>query len=592
MKKVIAVVLISVIAFCAFASQYHTVPLGDSSYKIIKYAELRGIIPSQSDVKPYTLNTVRNLLAQIQNSNQISEAERLEINNTLKAFDRKYGTDVDNSMDSFLKKGSIGYSGSFGNLKFGVKADSDNRVGIDSDKDKKLSSRNLATAFIMGDIKDFLSYDLNFSFVADKLDSSAYNFNDFEFKSDGQYFIGTLNTVYDLNGEEGFGIGLSASPEIITSFFDNSLRIMAGSYKRDWGSGLNNLGLSGSANKFEGVEIQYQPVEWFRFSSLVGSLGVTLFETVYGVDLPTDCRKFDSNLSMHRAEFTFGNFKANVFESIVWKKRFELSYLSPISIYWIAQNFQGDWDTLLGGLDFSYRFPGIGRVYFSLARDEFTADLKHFFSNPRNMLALQGGMEIAIKAFDYSILTIQGTYIPPFFGTHSLESREAWGSGQYSLEYANGGKGLSYPINPDSLELLVSYCCSFNGGWSAQITVKDQLQSAQYTQISGFDNSNHLTNAGLSLNDPMNYGASDKGLYSFKDFFSFIWKNTLDADLTVRKSFENYPFELSAGINVIADWTRNFTKADGENYGDKIIMEDWNSPYIRALMKFGFSIYY
>lgn len=590
MKKLLAVVLISVIALCAFAAQFHTVPLGDSSYRIIRVAELRGIIPSQSDVKPYTLNTVRSLLAQILNSDQISETERLEINDVLKAFERKYGTATDNNMNGFLKKGSIGYSGSFGNLNFGVRVNSHNRVGIDSDKDKKISSRNLATAFIMGDIKDVLSYDLNFSFVVDKLDSAAYNFNDFEFTSDGQYFLGTLNTVYDLYGEEGFGIGLSTSPEITVSFFDDSLRILAGSYKRDWGSGINNLGLSGSAKKFEGFEIQYQPVEWFRFSSLVGSLGVTLFEKIYDpyVDLPTDSQTFDNNISIHRAEFTFGNFKANLFESVVWKKRFELSYLSPLSVYWIAQNFQGDWDTLLGGLDFSYRLPGIGRIYFGLALDEFTADLKHFFTNPRNMLAFQGGMEIAINALDYSLLTIQVTYVPPFFGTHCIESREAWGSGQYTLEYANGGKGLSYPINPDSLELLVSYACSFKGGWSAQLTVKDQVQSAQYTQRSGFDNTNHLTNAGLNLNDPMDYNAT----YSFKEFFSFIWKNTLDVDLTVRKSFEDYPFELSAGVNVIADWTKNFTKADGANYGDKVTMGDWNSPYIRALMKFGFSVYY
>ena len=126
MKKLIAVVLISVIALCAFAAQFHTVPLGDSSYRIIRVAELRGIIPSQSDVKPYTLNTVRSLLAQILNSDQISETERLEINDVLKAFERKYGTATDNSMNGFLKKGNIGYSGSFGNLNFGFSQQSRN----------------------------------------------------------------------------------------------------------------------------------------------------------------------------------------------------------------------------------------------------------------------------------------------------------------------------------------------------------------------------------------------------------------------------------------------------------------------------------
>lgn len=599
MRKFVVALLISVFSLCVFAGQFHTVPLSDSSYKIIRYAELSGIIPLQSDVKPYTLNTVKNLLGQIMNSERISESERTEIKVILGKLEKTYGTAEESGTENFFKKGSIGFSGSVGNIKIGIKADSDNRAGIDSDKDKKISSRNLATAFIMGDIKNWLSYDMNFSLVIDKLDTATYNFNDFEFKSDGQYFIGGLNNVYALTGEEGIGVGLSYSPEITTSLLNDSLRILAGSYKRDWGPGINNLGLSGSANKFEAFEIQYQPTSWFRFSSLVGSLGVTMFREVYDVELPTQRELFDSNISIHRAEFTVGNFKADVYESVVWKKRFELSYINPLSIYWIAQNYQGDWDTLLGGVDFSYRFPGFGRVYFGLSVDEFTSDIKHLFSNPRNMIAIQGGLEMALGFLDFGLLTIQGTYIPPFFGTHYIETepeylRKAWGDAVYSVEYANGGKGLSYPLNPDSLELLLGFSCAFGKGWSLDITVKDQIQSAQYTQVAGFSKDNYygtLTNAGLSLNDAMDYVDEMKGKYSLKDFFSFVWKNTLDVDLTVKKAFLDFPVELRAGANVIVDWTRNFTNEDN-NYGNKVSLQDWNSPYFRLLMKLGFSVYY
>ena len=592
MRKFVVALLISVFSLCVFAGQFHTVPLSDSSYKIIRYAELSGIIPLQSDVKPYTLNTVKNLLVQVMDSNQISESERTEIRVILEKLEKTYGTAEQSGTETFFKKGSIGFSGPIGNIRIGVKADSDNRVGIDSDKDKKISSRNLGTAFIMGDIKNWLSYDMNFSLVIDKLDTATYNFNDFEFRSDGQYFIGGLNTVYNLDGEEGIGVGLSYSPEITTSLFDDSFRLLAGSYKRDWGPGINNLGLSGSASKFEAFEIQYQPTSWFRFSSLVGSLGVTLFETAYGRELPTDRQTFDNNFSIQRAEFTIGNFKADVFESVVWKKRFELAYISPVSIYWIAQNFQGDWDSLLGGVDFSYRFPGFGRAYLGLAVDEFTSDIKHLFTNPRNMIAIQGGLEIALGFLDFGLLTIQGTYIPPFFGAHYAEIRQSWGT--YTSEYANGGKGFSYPLNPDSIELLLGFSCAFGKGWSLDIKVKDQIQSAQYTQVTGFDKDNSfgtLTNAGLSLNDAMDYGAEYEGKYALKDFFSYVWINTLDVDLTVKKAFKDFPIELRAGANVIADWTRNFTNGD-DNYGDKVSLQDWNSPYLRLLMKLGFSVYY
>ena len=591
MKKLLLFALITSIALCAFAGQFHTIPLNDSAYRIIRYAELRGIIPIQSDVKPYSLNTVKTLLTEIRNSDKISRSERAEINNLIESLESRYGA---KSEESIFKNGSIVFSGPFGNLKIGVKASSDNRVGTDSDEDRIISSRNLVSAFVMGDIKDLISYDVNFSFVIDKLDTAAYNFNDFDFTSDGQYFIGPLNEVYNLNGEEGIGVGLSFSPEITSSFFDDSLRINIGSYRRDWGSGTGNLAISASAHKFEAVEIQYEPVHWFRFSSLVGSLGVTLFEDAYGVNLPTQTNYFDNNLSMHRAEFIFGDFKVGAFESIVWKKRIELSYINPLSIYWIAQNYQGDKDSLIGGLDFSYRFLGIGRLYLSLAIDEFTSDFKHLFSNPRNMIAVQGGLDFAISSLGFGLFTIQGTYIPPFFGSHYNDVPiPTWGlnPGDYSLEYAKGGKGLSYPLNPDSFEILLGCSCSIGRGWLVRITAKDQIQSAQYTQKTSFDKNNEfgtLTNAGLTLNDYMDYASE----YAMKAFFSYIWKNTLDLDLTVSKSFDEFPVKLSTGVNVVVDWTRNFSSLGGTNYGDKIILQEWNNPYYRVLIKLGASLYY
>ena len=595
MKKLMLLFLITSVLFTAFAGQYHTVPIGDNSYKIIRSAELRGIIPVQSDVKPYALNTVRNILSVIMNSEEISDSERKGIGDVLESLERRYGSVTENSTKSFFKTGKLGFEGPFGNLNIGVKGKSDNRAGIDIEKDKIISSRNLATAYIMGDVKDWFSYDINFSFVVDKLDTAAYNFNDYDFASDGQYFLGPLNSVYHLNGEEGIGIGLSFSPEITTSFLDDTLRIQIGSHKRDWGSGINNLALSGSATKFEGIDIQYQPTEWFRFSSLLGSLGTTYFQSVYGVTLPTQIWDFDNNISTHRVEFTFGNFKADLYESIVWKKRFELSYINPLSIYWIAQNFQGDWDDLYGGFEFSYRFPGFGRVYFGAAISEFTSDIRHLFTNPRNIVALQGGFEAPVKIADFALFTVQATYIPAFFGAHYGDSRPAWGDVNYSLAYANGGKTLSYPLNPDSLELLVAYSCALGKGWSVDLTLKDQMQSAQYTRYGSYSKDNrfgNLVNAGLTINDSMDYGDYSKGSYSFKKFFSYIWKNTIDLDVTVSKTFEDSPVAINFGVNAIADWTRDFNVAEGTNLGDKVEMLGWNTPYVRALLKVGFSVYY
>ena len=624
MKKLLSIILVAAMVLTGlFAGQHHTVPLGDRAYDIITTAELKGIIPVQSDVKPYNLSKVVGLLNIIRNSGTVSAKEIADIDRLIDGYTKSYGVYPSNAFRDVLKKGNLAYNFDKASLTIGVKASSDNRAGLTLDKDKIISSRNLATAYVSGDISDYVSYDINFSFVADKLDSHAYNFNDFEFTSDGQYFIGGLNSISELKGQEGIGIGLTTSPEITSTFLDGKVTIQTGAFRRDWGPGLNNLGLSGSAQKFTGFQIQIEPSEWFRFSSLVGSLGVQYFDRAYPMNntvgkykdyLPAssfndyitgnDGQRFDSNYSIHRAEFTFGSFKANLFEATVWKKRFELSYVSPVSIYWIAQNFLGDWDSLVGGLDLSYTFKGIGRVYAAFVIDEFTKDIKGFFTNPRNILAMQGGFEFPARFGEYGLMTIQATYIPPFFGSHYDATRQDWGGGYYSVAYANAGKNLSYPINPDSLELMVAFSCGFGNGWNLETTLKDQIQSAQYTLHESYDKDRdgYYVNAGLSVNDTMDYAVSDK--YAQKSFFKHIWKNTADLDITISKKFENIPLSVSLGADVIIDWTRNFTAAiedssnqyeynmGARNLGADTVMGSWNTPFVRFLGKLGFTVYY
>lgn len=627
MKKIFAFILVVAMVLTGlFAGLHHTVPLGDRAYDIIRTAELKGLIPVQSDVKPYNLDKVVGLLNTIRNSGTVSAREIADIDRLIDGYTKSYGVYPSNAFRDVLKKGNLAYNFDKASLTIGVKASSDTRAGLTLDKDKIISSRNLLTAYVAGDISDYVSYDINFSFAVDKLDTHAYNFNDFQFTSDGQYFVGGLNSIGALNGQEGIGIGLSTSPEITSTFLDGKVTIQAGSFRRDWGPGHNNIGLSGSAQKFTGFQIQIEPSYWFRFSSLVGSLGVSYIGEAYPMknkaetageykdhlpastfkDYVTEGQRFDNNFSIHRAEFTFGSFKANLFEATVWKKRFELSYISPVSIYWIAQNFLGDWDSLIGGLDISYTFKGIGRVYAVFAIDEFTKDLKGFFTNPRNILAMQGGFEFPARLGEYGLMTIQATYIPPFFGSHYDASRQDWGGGYYSVAYANAGKNLSYPVNPDSLELMIAFSCGFGDGWSMETTLKDQMQSAQYTLHDSYDRGRdgNYVNAGLSVNDCMDYDAEIKGLYANKSFFKHIWKNTADLDIIVSKKFTDLPLSVSLGANVIVDWTRNFTakiqsSSSVEQYnmgalntGNNTVMGSWNTPFIRFLGKVGFTVYY
>ena len=87
-----------------------------------------------------------------------------------------------------------------------------------------------------------------------------------------------------------------------------------------------------------------------------------------------------------------------IFESVVYRKRFELAYLNPLSIYMFAQNYIGDFDNVLAGVDISYTLNGVGRIYLALSCDEFERIVPSvFFSWARNIVAIQGGVDIPVS---------------------------------------------------------------------------------------------------------------------------------------------------------------------------------------------------
>ena len=46
----------------------------------------------------------------------------------------------------------------------------------------------------------------------------------------------------------------------------------------------------------------------------------------------------------------------------------------------------------------------------------------------------------------------------------------------------NKGQNIGYPVNPDTLELLLSFDTTAFDGWKLGLLVKDQLRSAQYAE--------------------------------------------------------------------------------------------------------------
>ncbi len=579
MKRFVVVLLVAVTCSVLFATQFHSVPLDNEAYRIIEVGEIRGIIEAQSDVKPYNLNTVRRLLGIMKDSELLSFSEKVCIDDILASFDSQYG--LEDGSVSQKDKSTIGFfrsSSGFGTTTLGGNVSSVQIAGLGGKGKKVFDSRNSLTAYINGNLFNAVSYDLNFKLNLDRIDPNAYLPTELLFSTDGFYMDLFANGDRLKSLPDGrIFLGIEAFPEISTSICDVvSMRI--GAVKRDWGPGVNNFAVAGSARVFDGFELSLTPATWFSYSVMTASLGQASLDSVNGIEWPSESMdkktgKYSNNISMHRVEIgPFYGVKFGVWESVVWRKRFELSYLNPLAIYMFSQNSLGDYDNVIAGLDFSYTNPRIGELYGAFSFDELYSFSKPF-SCARNIIALQAGAKFSLPFGNFSELRTQVTYVSAFFGTHYEDKAKLFADVPYTTAYVNKGQNIGYPLNPDSLELLLAFDTTIDGGWKLSTAVKDQMRSAQYA----------TKKTGTDILTFMNYGVFDVfdgekwGQYYSRDFFGNIWNNIVDVELKIEKSFPTrIPMSIVLGLNGIIETSRSFEPEVIDVYEDGKVVYKYN----------------
>ena len=579
MKRFFAVLLVAVVCGVLFATQFHSVPLDNEAYRVIELGELRGIIEPQTDVKPYNLNTVRRLLGVMRDSNLVSSSEKVHIDEMLASFDSQYG--LEDGSVSQKDKSTIGFfrsSSGFGTTTLGGNVSSVQIAGLGGKGKKVFDSRNSMTAYINGNLFNAVSYDLNFKLNLDRIDPNAYLPTELLFSTDGFYMDLFANGDRLKSLPDGrIFLGIEAFPEISTSIRDVvSMRI--GAVKRDWGPGVNNFAVAGSARVFDGFELSLTPATWFSYSVMTASLGQASLNSVNGIEWPSESMdkktgKYSNNISMHRVELgPFYGVKFGVWESVVWRKRFELSYLNPLAIYMFSQNSLGDYDNVIAGLDFSYTNPRIGELYGAFSFDELYSASKPF-SCARNIIALQVGAKFSLPFGNFSELRTQVAYVSAFFGTHYEDKAKLFADVPYTTAYVNKGQNIGYPLNPDSLELLLAFDTTIDGGWKLSSVVKDQMRSAQYA----------TKKTGTDILTFMNYGVFDVfdgekwGQYYSRDFFGNIWNNIVDVELKIEKSFPTrIPMSVIVGLNGMIETSRAFEPEVIDVYEDGKVVYKYN----------------
>ena len=606
MKKglILFFVLLVCLPTVVFSTQFHSVEIGHEAYRMIDVAVIRGVIPPQNDVRPYNVNVVKKLLAAILSSDSFSESEKNHVERILNEFDPAEETSITSEFMDLFKKGYLRTNNQSA-VSLGGKVAFDSTVGRTSKGDNVLDLRTNVMAYIKGDLFDFMSYDLNFKLNVDKVDVNASIVPDLRINCDGFYMkISDGGSGLMHLPDDKIYLGIEQFSEISFSFKDEMFSARIGTVKRDWGPGFNNLAISGSARAFDAIELDFKPSSWFSYSVLVGSLGNFAMIDVNGVEWPSEhwdqSGKYFNNLSSHRVELgPFSGFKFGVWESVVWRKRFEMAYLNPFTIYMFAQNGLGDYDNVLAGLDFSYTWKGVGQFYYAFSMDEMNN--AHLLTSPRNIVAFQLGARFSPKFLDFSELTVQATYVTAFYGSHYSDKNPLFGDVEYNIAYVNKGQNIGYPVNPDTIELLVNFRTSFGKGWTADLTVKDQMRSAQYA----------IKDTGTDVLTTMDYdGFARKGYYD-RDFFGNIWNNILCVDAKTEKKLESFPVSFSFGLHGIWDRTRPFepisetyekTIVDKETGETKTVTEsyypgkvdfkgDWTSTFTLSA-SFGAHLYY
>lgn len=444
MKKLILCVVLSLVMTFPFVAQSHTsVPIDDPVYFLLDNAAIKGYCNLPS-VRPYSLDNTLRILDQILSNPDLSDSER-EIYQTVQDRLRP------STEKEWYKTGRF-------NFNYDTKGGIRNRIGLGASASVHIGSNFMTPSFsyeailngwIHGDFTDFFSYKLLMGAGLSDYAFDAYAPYTLYQPYDGFQFL--LNPMGDFTAKtDQAHIGLIILPEISFGFGDGMLQVNFSRVKRDWqvGEGVGGLLIAGSSRPFMAVDLHFQPVNWFQLSFLTGVLEYNKADT--GTIRPLD---FQNSFSATKMQFSLGKYiDAAVNAAVVFPKRFELGYMSPLMISLFYQNMVGDFDNMYLGGTLVVKIPRWGRLFF----DVLLSEIRSFdiFYTPQNVYAWQAGAQGVIPGLPIT-LTLQYTKIEPFMYTHYGTITPWTGDTEMNTSLLNHGEGIGSNLPPNTDELKI-----------------------------------------------------------------------------------------------------------------------------------------
>jgi len=465
--------------------QTHTsVSLENQAYYILEQAEARGLCRPLSGVRPYTRGVITAAINEILDSGsaKLREPEREILKQYLAKF-AKPKNGIDWSRGAWHGETTIGKNEVPISANVGLGADIEGSAGLYSSfKDRYFGTEVWIQAFFNGDLGNHVSYDISAEgglmkvprkglggywnyhetfiddeergYIREEFDVNSEPLTHFPYaykkRWDGSVFF--LNKLSSLDyWPDSIAGGYNITSELTSSFLENKLLIRLGRLSHDWGSTSagSSLAFNQTARPLMGLEAEFNPVSWFGIASLTGAL-----EYSNSGGLRVSSMTFQNLFSATMLQFRFKNYVFfDIIDAVVYPKRFEPGYISPITNNFFYQNNIGDFDNLAMTFNLKAQYPGWGNIWVSFFVDEMdlTSDLRTL---DRQMVALQGGVNIPLPFLSFSSIKASYTKVNPYCYTHN-RNNNPWYDNTMETNYTNNGISLGYYLPPNSDEILV-----------------------------------------------------------------------------------------------------------------------------------------
>ena len=476
--------------FCLpLSAQTHTsVSLENNVYYLLELAETKGLCAPLSGARPYPQSAVLAAIAEIlgsEKSGALTGAERRILERYV-AGAAKPRPGIDWQRGAYYNETAIGASGAPLSVRLGATADIAGSAGIYPAFDRWYWGTETWIRLLMaGDVGRNVSWEFSAGgglVKAPRMYLGVYNtyYAGFVDDPDGEYvnrlietyseplthfpytyrkrWDGSVFFLQDLSSFEtwpdSLGGGYNLRSELTASFFENRLIARLGRLAREWGSvsSGSSLALNQAARPFLGAEAEFRPFSWFGIASMTGVL-----EYYNTEGIKDSARSSQNAFSSTMLQFRYKNFVyLDIGEQVVWPKRFELGYISPVTNSFFYQNNIGDFDNLSMNFNLKAQYPGIGNLWFSLFLDEAYV-VQDWYELDRSMLAGQAGLTAPLPFLSFSSIKISYTKVNPYCYTHNRNYNPWYGDVPMETSYTNNGVALGYYLPPNSDEVLVRF---------------------------------------------------------------------------------------------------------------------------------------